>query len=513
MLGEAFGVGQVIFVCIAVFTWRAFERKSWANLILSYIINQYLLWRYHIKSVDGRQPIPTLPYQFPDGKGSTKFLNGESASIKWAKQYGPIYRIWTGLTPEIILTRPSDVKTVYRDSDTHFKAKNANAGWVLGELIGDGVGMQSSSEWKRIHAVVGPPLSQKATTYVSLAMSRIESGFAILEQRCGQNQSVPLHLKPTEDVNLIAFWVYCDVMYGQLPDKAMNEELLQLIDLRDDIWSYTFKGGWSQFSIQKHWMPAVRKKIHEFDQRWDIFNDLVYQHLLASGTKTAPPILALREAMQEGRVKRSEVMHSVSEAIFTNIEVTTGSFAWILLLLAAHPEIQSELRQEMTEARQKGTPEDWNQYLASHSTLLTYCIWESARLRPIANYTYPQYLPTDRAVGGYLIPRGTYIIVDANALNRRDAAWGPDADQFRPRRYMGKPASEFRYRLWRFGFGPRQCPAQPLADTMLKCLVAHVLGKYRVSIPEVLVNGEEWRHRKPDTWFSMAANGVLCEEI
>jgi cytochrome P450 len=479
--------------------------------------------------VDGRSYIPTCPYKFPDGKGSTKFLDGETVSREWARKYGSVYRIWTGLKPEMygiiqgrhgvliltmysILTRPDDIKAVYRDSDTHFKAGNVNAGWVLGELIGDGVGLLSSSDWKRVHAVVAPPFAQKATAYASLVMSRVQRHFAAIEQSREQQRLKPLHLKPTEDLNSIPFWVLSDIVYGELPG-AMNEELAALIDLRNQIWAYTFKGGWSLLSIHKHCSPTVSKKLQEFEQRWEAFNDQAHDHILAKGTVSLP-IVSLHQAVQEGRVKRSEVLHSIGESLFTNIDVTMGTFAWIAILLAVHPEIQNELRQEITEARQKGTTEAWHRYVTSNSTLLACCILESGRLRPIANYTYPQYLQSDRVVGGYLIPRGTYFIVDTNALNRRDPGWGLDGDQFRPRRFMGTPASEFRYRLWRFGFGPRQCLAQALADTMLKCLVVYLIEKYKVSIPEALVRGkEDWKQRKPDTWFSMAENGVLCEEI
>ncbi|PYI31613.1 putative cytochrome P450 oxidoreductase [Aspergillus indologenus CBS 114.80] len=504
---------QAIFTAIAVFLWWAYDPNSWSNRILSYVIDKYLRWRYPVKSVHGRSQIPTRPYKFPDGGGSTKFLDGETVSGDWEKKYGPIYRIWTGLVPEIVLTRPDDVKTVYKDSDKHFKVNSANAGWVLGTLLGDGVGLLNGSDWKRVHTVVAPPFGQKATAYVDLVSSRVQRHFAEFEDRCvKQGRTTPLQLQATEDLSSFPFWVLKDIIYGELPD-AMNQELTELIDLRNEIWSHTFKGGWSMFSFNKLFYPTLRRQLHEFEHRWEAFNDEVYAHILAQGT-TSLPIVALHRAINEGRVKRSEVLHSISEGLFTNVDVTMGTFAWLALLLALHPEIQTELREEIAQARAQGTPEAWEQYIASHTTLLAGCVVENGRLRPIANYTYPQYLPEDRAVAGYVVPRGTYFIVDTNALNRRDPAWGADGDEFRPHRYMEASVTEYRYRLWRFGFGPRQCLAQALADTMMKCLVVHLIERYRIAVPEALAGGkEDWKTRRPDTWFSMAQNPVVCERI
>ncbi|KAL3449104.1 putative cytochrome P450 monooxygenase [Aspergillus insuetus] len=512
MSREQLAWAQAIFMAIAVFIWWAFDPNSWSNSVLSYVIDKYLRWRYPVKSVDGRAQIPTRPYKFPDGGGSTKFLDGETVSGDWEKKYGPIYRIWTGLVPEIVLTRPDDVKTIYKDSDTHFKVGSANAGWVLGALLGDGVGLLNGSKWKRVHSVVAPPFGQKATAYVDLVTSRVQRHFAEFEDRCAQHGMKPLQFRATEDLNSIPFWILKDIIYGELPD-AMNRELTELIDLRNEIWAHTFKGGWSMFAVHKLFYPKLRRQLHEFESRWDAFNDEAYAYILEKGA-TSLPIVSLRRAIDEARVKRSEVLHSVSEGLFTNIDVTMGTFAWLVLLLAVHPEIQTKLREEITQARAQGTTEAWERYIASNTTLLAGCVVENGRLRPIANYTYPQYLPADRAVGGYVVPRGTYFIIDTNALNRRDPAWGADGDEFLPQRFMEASVGEYRYRLWRFGFGPRQCLAQALADTMMKCLVVYLIEKYRISVPEALVAGkEDWKTRRPDTWFSMAQNPVVCEAI
>lgn len=88
-------------------------------------------------------------------------------------------------------------------------------------------------------------------------------------------------------------------------------------------------------------------------------------------------------------------------------------------------DLQDELRWEIQKKRQMAEedPGIMLQYLSGSSTLLSSSVRKSGRLKPTANYTYPQSFSTQRIVGGYHIPAGSYVIVDSNALNTRNLSW------------------------------------------------------------------------------------------
>ncbi|TID00229.1 Cytochrome P450 monooxygenase roqR [Colletotrichum higginsianum] len=151
---------------------------------------------------------------------------------------------------------------------------------------------------------------------------------------------------------------------------------------------------------------------------------------------------------------------ALDEAIYANLDVTTGGISWNLVFLAAHPEYQDLLAAEL--AARNGSPDERRRYILGNSTLLAACIAESSRLRPLAAFSVPQSAPTERRVDGYRIPAGTDFIVDSYGLNLRSGFWGPDAATYRPQRFLEKGALEMRYHFWRFGFGPRQCMANTL---------------------------------------------------
>lgn len=56
-------------------------------------------------SPSGPKSIPTCPYIWPDGQGDVaKFLEGEQKSNDWAEGFGKVYRIWSGMTPEMCVS-------------------------------------------------------------------------------------------------------------------------------------------------------------------------------------------------------------------------------------------------------------------------------------------------------------------------------------------------------------------------------------------------------------------------
>ena len=380
----------------------------------------------------------------------------------------------------------------------------------MGDLVGDGVGLISQGRWKRVHAAVSPPFAQKPSTYVPLVESRITRYFTDLKQEyeAGRN----LRIKPAVDLKLLPFWIISDLLYGELP-PPMVEELLYITGLRTDVFQFAFKGGLSLFLINKIFSPTIRKALRVFHLRWAEFNRQAYLHAKQSDTASACAIVALYSAVEEGEISLTEMLHTLDEALFANIDVTIGSFSWIPQILADHQDTQSELRSEVTQARSDANEKSWAIYLSSHSTLLASCINESARLNPVTNYTYAQSMPTDRNVGGFLIPGGTYMVVDTKALNVWDSAWGSDRTIFRPQRFLEKPRAEFRYRLWRFGFGPRQCIAQALADTILKVLVAYTVEHYRLRSTGKAVTSETEDRKRDDAWFKVAEQEIILEPL
>lgn len=82
----------------------------------------------------------------------------------------------------------------------------------------------------------------------------------------------------------------------------------------------------------------------------------------------------------------------------------------------------------------------------------------------------------------------------------RNPFWGPDGQKFIPERFrdlkqadvslhessvqakLDLTRKQLRYNLFAYGFGPRKCLGQNLAEHSIKMLVIHLIGQYELGL-------------------------------
>lgn len=493
-------------LCIVILCYRRGVRQYVLRIGsngLSWAINLYLNRRYTVLSIDGVASggIPTCPYKWPNGQGDVaKFLEGEDNSSRWFKEHGRIYRLWGGMSPEIVLTQSKDVKSVFKDSDLHTKAVNNDAGWLMGQLLGKCMGLVTGSEWRKSRASVGEHFTFKSTSqFIPRIVEITEAYFSDLHD--GGRLSSQGLLTPSKDLRLLPFWIVAEYIYGPLTPHA-RDQLESLIPLRESLFRTVIQGGVTRFKWSS-WLPSPTNRcLQEFKAKWRKLNDDIYGESKRSDRSTV--LGHMYESIHESGTSLENVLQTVDEMLFGNIDVTVGALSWIPILLAAAPTFTAELHEEiMTEERNNTS---WAAYLARSDSLLAYSILEGARVRPIAAFSIPQAAPETRVASGYSVPGGTNFVVDTRALNIRDPYWGPDGSEYRPSRFRNKNLAEMRYHYWRFGFGPRQCLGKYIADFILRSIVAHLVKSYTLS----LLPRSNW-DKNPETWIAQSAAAIRCE--
>lgn len=496
----------VLFVSIA-FLYYFVLNTALFRRTFNRLINSYLCWKHPIRSSTGSRSIPTCPYEWPNGQGDVaKFLEGEQRRAEWEKKYdGGVYRIWNRTTPEVVLTRPEHLQVVFRDSHQHVKAVNNNTGWLLGELLGDCLGLISQEKWRILKTVTEGPFGQQGTTScIDRIEERTKQHIEALREQ-GKLQKTGFHA--VDDLRLLPFWVVAELIYGHLGPE-LEATLQQIIPLREKLFHQAIKGGWLSFSWTQYLPTSTKRDLTHFQREWGRFNDAALERAKASSEK-APPIVAMMAEVDKKTVSRRSVLQTLDEMLFANLDVTIGGLSWNLLFLAGAPAEQAALRAEIRDAR--ATDSSLHSYLQSSSTLLAACILESARLKPLAAFSVPQAAPTDRIIDEFVVPAGTNFIIDTHAINIKNAWWGADAATYRPQRFLerGRGPTESRYHYWRFGFGPRQCLGKHVANLVIRCLLVQLVESQQLDFENVEQGKETWG-RKAETWITQPDLKLLC---
>ncbi|KAF2192168.1 cytochrome P450 monooxygenase [Zopfia rhizophila CBS 207.26] len=477
------------------------------NSLISAVLDAYLSRHCSVKNVEDDSNLPSCRYEWPNGQGDkAKFLEGQKNSEIWETKFGAIYRLWSGMTPEIVLTKPEHVRAVFKDSDKHLKAVNNNSGYMLGQLLGQCVGLVSQSQWKRVRAVMEKPFHRSmAVTYIPIVKRRTESFFQELWETRDLSRGL---LDPAEDLKLLPFLIIAEVVYGQLA-YDVEQELRSLAPQREALMRHVVQGGLARFSWAKYLPTEANRELAAFQKRWLAFNELAHRRAIEQ--KLNSPIIDFFAARDAGEISTQELLHTLDEMLYANLDVTIGGVSWNVVFLAAYSDIQARLRQEIKERREKADEMgvDFDPYLHDSSTLLAACVNESARLRPLAAFSVPQGIPTARVIGGFNFPAGTNFVIDSYALNIRNPYWGEDRSKYIPDRFLAQERTQARYHYWRFGFGPRKCLGQFVADILIRNVLLHLVDSYELKMIKSEAM-DDWERNK-QVWINHPNMQLSCK--
>lgn len=297
---------------------------------------------------------------------------------------------------------------------------------MLGQLLGQCVGLVSRDQWKRVRAIVEKPFHRSmATRYVSTVRTRTNIFFQELFDTKDLSRGL---LDPAGDLKLLPFLIVAEIIYGQLhPD--VEQELRDMAPHREALMKYVIQGGLARFQWAKHLPTQANRELAAFRKRWLAVNELAYTRAIEAGISA--PIIDYFAARDIGELTTDEMLQTMDEMLFANLDVTIGALSWNVVFLAAYPDIQRRVREEikMKRAELDGMGLEFDSYVTDNNTLLAACVNEAARLRPLAAFSVPQSIPTARVVGGYEFPAGTHFVIDSYALNIRNPYWGEDREK------------------------------------------------------------------------------------
>ncbi|GER30931.1 cytochrome P450 [Striga asiatica] len=167
---------------------------------------------------------------------------------------------------------------------------------------------------------------------------------------------------------------------------------------------------------------------------------------------------------------------TVQVMLLAGTDTLAVTLEWAMSALLNNPEKLHKARIEIDNLVGKDRLIDESDL--SNLPYLQHVISETFRLFPANPLLVPHEASSDCTIGGYYIPRGTILIVNAWAIHRDPEIWD-DPTNFIPERFEAGEVEPTE--LIPFGMGRRSCPGIGLAQRM----VGLTLGS--------LIQGFEWK--------------------
>ncbi|GJW58776.1 disease resistance protein [Tanacetum coccineum] len=135
---------------------------------------------------------------------------------------------------------------------------------------------------------------------------------------------------------------------------------------------------------------------------------------------------------------------------------------WAMSLLLNHPNTMKKIKNEIDT--HVGTERLLQENDLEKLSYLQNVINESLRLYPTLPMLLPREASQDTKIGGYFVPSGTMLMVNAWAIQRDPVLWDRP-NEFMPERFEWR--SDAKYKMLAFGIGRRGCPGTGLGYRVL----------------------------------------------
>lgn len=157
-------------------------------------------------------------------------------------------------------------------------------------------------------------------------------------------------------------------------------------------------------------------------------------------------------------------------------ETTATAMSWALYWIHYLPEVKEKLLQEL---KQVSDPTDFMSIF--RLPYLTAVCNEALRIHPVAMLTFPRVVEEPVKLLGYKLEPKTVVIGCIYLLQRRQDLY-PDAEQFRPERFLERQFSP--YEFMPFGGGVRRCVGEALAQFEMKIVLATIMSHYNLELSD-----------------------------
>jgi cytochrome P450 len=211
---------------------------------------------------------------------------------------------------------------------------------------------------------------------------------------------------------MLPFFVVARIVYGRL-SPGVEEKLRVLAPEREELFRHVIFGGITRFDCSQYLPTKANRELADFKAKWKSLNATAARE--ARTQKPMPPIVGMYKAVQLGQIAEDELLQTLDEVLFANLDVTMGGLSWNVVFLAAYQHTQAKFRKEVQEqeAPNSHLEEPLSADLKSSSTFLHALILESSRHRPLTTFPASQTAPTARLVDGFEIPAGTSFTIDS----------------------------------------------------------------------------------------------------
>ncbi|CAH1641558.1 unnamed protein product [Spodoptera littoralis] len=259
--------------------------------------------------------------------------------------------------------------------------------------------------------------------------------------------------------------------------KIIDTDYAAAIDSIFALYCDRFQKVWLHLNFIFKWSEIKRKQ----DRLLKILHNIMIPVRYFCKFK---PILdqMLQMASDHGVFSDEDIREHLDTLVAASYDTTSSAMTHMLLAIATYPEIQDRIYNEIQEVMQN-KDDDFTKHDLQKLVYLEAVMKETLRLHS-ATPIIGRKIDVDIKLKNCTIRANSTSIIGVYALHRHPL-WGPDANEFKPERWLDPSISSLLEKpalFAAFGIGKRNCIGRKsYSMLMMKIVLAHIVRQYHIS--------------------------------
>ncbi|KAJ7611372.1 cytochrome P450 [Mycena polygramma] len=401
---------------------------------------------------------------------------------EWKEKYGPLVHInVAGQSILIMNTHKVAADLLDRRGSIY---SNRPRWIVASEILTGGLLMvftQYNDVWRRMRRAGHEGLNKQVASQFHALQSK--EALLLIDGMLRQPHLWNEHIRRA---TASAIW---SVIYDKPPIRDSQDPAIDAVnDFITRIARAAFPGShlvdfftWMNY-LPKSLAPWKRDAEDWYRKDSKVFEDLYAEakHRVKSGEECPSFAANLVRDVERHGLSDKESAWLAASLYAAGADTTSGVLSWFMLAMVLFPDVQRKIQEELDAVVGRSRLPNF----ADRARLpyLQATVREALRWHPVDPVGLPHQSLEDDWYEGYFIPKGTICIANVWALNRDVEAYGADAADFNPSRYLDekgqlKPALADTKEEGHvsYGFGRRICIGRHVANNSLFIGIACIL--------------------------------------
>nr|KAF6303649.1 hypothetical protein mMyoMyo1_003582 [Myotis myotis] len=399
-----------------------------------------------------------------------------------SKIYGPVFTVYFGMKPMVVLHGYEAIKEALIDKGKEFSGRGS---FPVAEKANQGFGILFSSgkRWKEIRRFSLMTLRNLGVGKRNIE-DRVQEEARCLVEELRKTNASPCD--PTFILGCAPCNVICSIIFQKRFDykdkvflnimerfnenvKILSSPWIQIYNNCPALLDY-FPGSQNKIFKNVDFIKSyVTEKTKEHQASLDIHNprDFIDYFLIKMEQEKHNP---------HGEFTIDNLTITVSDFFGAGTETTSTTLRYALLLLLKHPEVSAKVQEEID--RVVGRERSPCMQDRSHMPYTDAMVHEVQRYIDLLPTNLPHAVTCDVNFRNYLIPKGTTIITNLTSVLRDDKEF-PNPEKFDPGHFLDEGGNFKKSDYFMaFSAGKRMCVGEGLARMELFLFLTTILQKF-----------------------------------